>query len=530
METSAVNLREYSRIYTGTNQETGYENPFFGYTADTIELIFKEDKITYFHYPITAPNSLLIDSSLVKDGAIAGENPYCSDKIWKKQANYSSNSIWGNSQPVGKQTGVWLCSWLSGNAIDTTVAPVWKDRWYNPGYIDPQTALFTTNPITTSIMVDIDSQMSFEGGCYYKYFHVGNTQNDTIVNNLTAGNHLKLYLEDWSENPTDLSNNNNTSKIQHFTDECVNYEGINYLERPLDSCLNLYNTNYCETLYSNAIELTGNLSYNIWAKSADWTKGNNTILSKDNRGGYALRIDQGFDTPFMTFFEDTGKMVIMNTEGQVINSKSLPEPSKPTSMLIDSNHFTWVADNSAKKVYQIDYNGDILNSIDFDYNVNIFDIKLDKNENLYVLTNQGLSAFNNLNHIADREVLNPLIYTPFNNSVVNQSNKIPTAPITITPHDITYVTNRHNIEKGAVKFNSDIDNYVEYDTTSNIFNHTPLLSAVSYTYWIKLEDLNQRQIYATIYDYGNATQMTSYEKTISFLNKYVVYKKAKFCI
>ena len=394
METSAVNLREYSRIFTGTNQETGYETPFFGFTTDTTDITFNKDKITYFHYPMIAPSELLVNSSLITDGAIAGENPFTSDKIWKKQANYSTNSIWGDSQPIGKQTGIWLCSWLSGNAVDTNSMPVWKDRWYNPGYIDPTTALFITTPLS-SVVVDVDSVMSFDGGCYYKYFHVGDSHNNTIVNNLTAGNHLKLYIDDWSQYPEDLSQNNNTTRIQYFTNECVNYKGVNYIQRPDDTCLNMHMTNYCETLYSSAIALTGSISYNIWARSDDWTKGNNTIISKDNRGGYAIKVDQGFDNRYMMFLDDAGKMVLLNIEGHVIDSKTLPQPSNPTCLVMDYNHYTWVSDNSAKKVYKIDYNGDLLASIDFGVNVGLKSITLDDNKKLWVLdsNSNSMSSF-----------------------------------------------------------------------------------------------------------------------------------------
>ncbi len=492
METSAVNLREYTKIFTGTNQEIGYETPFFSFITDTTNLILKQDTITYFHYPINAPSALLIDSSLLIDGAVAGNSPYTSDKIWKKQANYASNTFWGNSQPIGKQTGVWLCAWLSGNALDTN--SVWKDRWYNPGYINQHDALYITNPVASSIIIDIDSEISFDGGCYYKYFHVGNIHNNNITNALSSGNHLKLYLEDWSETPIDISNNN-TSKIIGFTNNCVNYQGINYLDNPSDTCLNLNKTNYCETMYSSSISLTGELSYNIWAQSNDWTTGNNTLLSKNNRGGYSLKIDQGFDTSLMVFFDNNGKTTILNRDGLPIISKTLPTYSNPTSVAIDSNHFIWVADNLAKCVYKIDYNGDILNSIKFDNSVNLNSITLDDDKLLWVLdsnTNSvssfdifttALSTSNTICSISLQSIQN--ISIDLNNNLQSTSG----TQIVIDNDNIIWSVNNNKIYKNSTFIMSgdviacDKDNnmWVLFDSNSYLKMDTTTFAYVSGT-------------------------------------------------
>jgi len=386
---SSVNLREYSRIHTGTNQELGYETPFFGYTTNDIQIALKTDGTTYFHYPHTAPSGLLIDSKLATNGAIAGKAPFYSDKIWKKMANYTSTSIWGDSQPEGKQTGVWLCSWLSGNVTNST----WMDRWYNPGYIDSNDAFIVTTPLS-SVVKDIVSEMSFEPDSYYKYFHVGDTYNNMIVDTLSGENNLKLNIENWTQNPVDLSIYNNTSRIENFDNGNISNESANKQYNTNDDSLILNGSNYCVTIHTSAIAMTNDYTFNIWAQSDDWTKGNNTILSKNNRGGYNLKVDQGFNTPFMVFCDDVGKLLIMNNNGDAIISKTLPQPSKPTSLAIDEYNFTWVADNSAKKVYKIDYNGDILDQITFDSTVDLQYITLDSN-NLWCLnsTTNIISSF-----------------------------------------------------------------------------------------------------------------------------------------
>lgn len=116
MSTSeTINLREYNRIFTGTNQKEGYDNPFLGFVTDTAAIILKADKSTYFHFPMTAPQIMLSSTDIINAGAFAGSIPYKSDRIFKKQANYAGSSPWGEAIPQNTQKGTWLCSWLSGN-------------------------------------------------------------------------------------------------------------------------------------------------------------------------------------------------------------------------------------------------------------------------------------------------------------------------------------------------------------------------------------------------------------------------------
>jgi hypothetical protein len=407
---SAVKLREYERIYTGTNQETGYENPILNFVSNTTLQVLPTDKTTYFHYPITAPSGLLIDSDLFNCGAIAGNVPYNSDKIWKKMANYKSTSIWGTSQPIGKQTGVWLCSWLSGCQLTLSGTsgyidspkPVWKDRWYNPGYIDPTTSMMIANA-PSSVIVDIDSEMTFDGGCLYKYYHIGSNKNQLIVNDLSANNALKLHLEDWLENTTDSSIYNNTVILNNYTADMISYKGVNDYDRPEDSCISLNGIDQdCQVLNSSSYQLSGNMSYSIWAHAKDWdnVQGNH-IISKNFRGGWDLKYSNGFFTPVLTVLDrNNGNAGFFNSDASILDSKTLPGTSVPVAALVDDNLFTWVLDNGVyddhKHLYKIDYNGDIRDVIEFPSTANLADVTIDGNNNLWVLeSNTGnVSGFN----------------------------------------------------------------------------------------------------------------------------------------
>lgn len=418
---SAIKLREYERIFTGSNQDMGYENPILGYVSDTTLQILPVDNYTYFHFPITAPSGLLINSDLVNAGAVAGTSPYRSDKVWKKMANYFSTSIWGNSQPIGKQTGVWLCAWLSGNPYSQDSIPVWKDRWFNPGYIDAATSLFISNA-PSAVIMDIDSELTFEAGCYYKYYHLGNIQNQIIVNTLSGTNsNLKIHLEDWKENPIDLSPYKNISNLENYNNNIEKYS-VEATDNINDTCMVLDGINQdCRVLYNSSYVLTGDMTCSIWANSKNWSEvQGNQILSKNYRGGWNLKYNNGFFTPII-FVSDrnSGNFVFLNSDGKPLITKTLPSISHPIGAVMNSDLFTWVLDNGvysgSKHLYKLDYNGDIVDAINLGTNESLKNIAIDQDENVWVLTTNSVSAFNNnLSLVSTNTALSSTNHIDFN--------------------------------------------------------------------------------------------------------------------
>jgi len=184
-----VLMRDYKKLFTGSNQELGNDNITLGYEAYTVNVLLKKDKVTYFHvpqnfFPLKTLN--LNDSALAEAGAIAGDHPIKSDKIFKKKANYKFTSPFGNTKI--ENTGSFLCSWLSGNS-NAYSRPVWMDRYYFPSKISFLGALTATDfnaieyksnyECLQSIfpsqiqVVDIISNSIFEPGTYYAYQHLG---------------------------------------------------------------------------------------------------------------------------------------------------------------------------------------------------------------------------------------------------------------------------------------------------------------------------------------------------------------------
>jgi len=179
-----ITYREYNNLFAGGRQEKGHDKLSLGYSSYTTPYTFKQGKTTWFHapqnmYPYQRLN--IKSSSLVKAGAIAGDHPLRSDKVWKKIGNYRNTSNVGTASE--EQNGQWLCSWLSG-APDINAEPVWVDRFYNPKLTTPFRALTADAGTVTYIpsfdcynlnfdITDVPSSLTFEPGCWYAYSHIG---------------------------------------------------------------------------------------------------------------------------------------------------------------------------------------------------------------------------------------------------------------------------------------------------------------------------------------------------------------------
>lgn len=191
-----VDFRSYTKIHSGTNQNKGLDTMYLGYESGTESVDFHPGRMTYFHtpqnmYPYERIN--IADAGLVEAGAIAGDAPLSSDKIFKKKAGYEKSTNHGN--PFDEQTGEWLCTWLYMNP--DTGEYTWLDRYYNPdnlsyvgamrSKIDPS-YIYTTRHDTVSSRVndnyhiyDKVSDMALSPGNWYSYYHLGTIDYSNII-------------------------------------------------------------------------------------------------------------------------------------------------------------------------------------------------------------------------------------------------------------------------------------------------------------------------------------------------------------
>ena len=189
--------REYNKMFTGTNQLKGSSNISLEYNIDTTEYTFSPG-INYFNTPqdMSPINRINInDTQLISTGAIAGNVPGDSDKIFKKNAGYGQYTRWGS--PSDHQLGTWLCTWLSGGD-DPGQAPVWVDRYYDPdktGYVQALTSssIFSSSTYSSDqfdvfndpgVVVDRPSKLTLEPGCTYAYYRLSETDIGNILSEL----------------------------------------------------------------------------------------------------------------------------------------------------------------------------------------------------------------------------------------------------------------------------------------------------------------------------------------------------------
>lgn len=389
-----VFLRDYNRIYTGTNQSGGYDTPFLGFFADTTALTLKEDKSTYFHYPYTSLQLDLSASELIQTGAFAGAIPYRADKIFKKAADYKKHTVWGDSQPETTQRGTWLCAWLSGNDADPSQTPIWMDRWFSPGHFD---ATITSFLCSTSAVFDTPTRLTFDPGVWYRYDHVGDTTNLQIVSMLCA---LEIHVDDWAEISIDATGNGNNVILQNYTSSMIS-SGVNPAEKTDDNGLKLDGTNqYGSILYSTNYIVSGDLTCNVWVKSADWqNQPSHHFISNGLRGGWSIGVNNGFFTPYNVLIDKEGNIIFNNQTGDFYKDVILPGSPAPVAAAIDSELYTWILDNGVyegyKHLYKMDYNGNIDDAVYFPSSIELYDLAVDQNNLVWVNSDQPLvSSFN----------------------------------------------------------------------------------------------------------------------------------------
>jgi hypothetical protein len=320
MVDSEIDLRDYKKLYTGSHQTRGSDNITIGYEAYTTDIVLAKDKITHFHvpynlYPFKQIN--IAESGLIQAGAIAGDHPVKSDKIFKKLANAQATSPFGAA--ADETTGSFLCSWLSGGA-DINVPPVWVDRYYNPSKLTFVTALttrslkvITYNPVFnimiedagdipgTDDVFDKPSGLVFEPGCYYAYHHYGPSDVEKYLQIFNP------YLEDQGFQYYYNANVSNVL-VSGLTANEYLFDGVNYaITSPLTGIQN-----------SNQFTLAFDMYNKDWSKPFGYQ-----VVGNFLNDGFGI-FNESIVTP--TFYINTPSALnIFNTDLKLI--KNVPYTS-----------------------------------------------------------------------------------------------------------------------------------------------------------------------------------------------------------
>jgi len=297
-----VSYRDYTSIYSGGNQEKGFTNLHLGYDCYSTPYLFSQGKTTWFHmpqnmYPYKRLN--VNTSKLIQAGAIAGDHPLRSDKIWKKLGEYRSTSNQGDT--INETTGQWLCTWLSGGpSVETK--PVWVDRFYTPSKATPYQAL-SANPTPITVnktydclslptgVYDVISNLTFEPGCWYAYSHIGASDVDQ---------NIKLFSTHLQQQGVDQYLRTDGSILDILTEDNIDtlkFTGSEY------AYFDVIDFNLPQNIFT----------INFWANSDDWSAAKGYEIA-GNFNDYGLGIfNYNFVTPFI-FYLSQGKIIVLNRD------------------------------------------------------------------------------------------------------------------------------------------------------------------------------------------------------------------------
>ena len=495
--------REYDKIFSGTNQIQGTNQLSLGYNSYVSIVDLPPDQITYFNapqdmYPVKKIN--INDSGLIEAGAIGGDSPIVSDKIFKKAADYKYNTPYG--APTDEESGVWLCSWLKTNIgtdwdprptykinvivnyenktykclienqnvkpdLDKNIwehirggEPVWVDRYYNPEYYSAEEALkvegqyydYTSKfeyiiqkfNAEQEYVFDKRSDLTFEPGSLYAYYRIGPKENQSIIDTERA-----------------------TLIHEGVTPSYYQNREINPL---LSDTLNLDGQVYVETTSLNKTP-TSDFTISLNIKTEDWSKplgsqivGNFTnqgigLFNKLNTTPFSVLHDKSNVYVYNTDFVLLSQITIQETtgdNGEEIMSVSHLEGSENLHILTKLESET---ENTTYTVYQYDMKGMRVEQFSIPYHgSDIVSMNVDIENYYFLLANNDVKK-HNINN--EREDL-LFKYRLWPKSVVGDPgdtdvNQIPfndTGTIQLEPYkDNVY---RINCEKYTIDMNNNI--------------------------------------------------------------------------
>jgi hypothetical protein len=382
-------LREYNKIFTGTNQTGGYENIYLGYTSNTTEKVFVNDKESFFSYPPTALRKSVHDSGLIEDGATAGHHPLISDRIYLRQIDYTSR-IPDYIQPesITKYSNTWLCAWLSGS---NSGSKVWVDRYYNASYYTLDQALSAqavvyndrTEP-TKEYIFDVPSSLYLEPGAFYRYHRSGLNDSKkylSLIDEYSTDERGSKVLEisSWNSSPLiDHSGYNNNGQVYAENNSLLYQDHLN-----LDG-----STHVVFPAKTSLLD-TDNFAVSLWVKVDDWSNIiGRQIFGNFYNSGYGLINESAIPAALMTLFNPAnGEVFNLNYNLKQVSFnqlKNYPLSLKDKYLINRLPDFSfWVFDTANGTGYKFDAESRLIAKIEGYYGVS--QIEIDHLNNLYLL-------------------------------------------------------------------------------------------------------------------------------------------------
>jgi hypothetical protein len=411
------NFKTYTGIHSG-NKHNNYDKLFLGFDSNHHEVILKSDQVNYFHIPPNIGDYEKIninDLSIISNGAIGGNTPVNSDKIFKRLENYSKTN--DNGDIYDQENGEYLCSWLFYNPQDPADS-LWLDRYYIPKRITKLNALkqstytelsqlvnkpdnyYTTlsaysienriGDIQTGVF-DVVSNLTFEPYAYYIYHHIGKTDSKKLIDNYIKN----IIIQDFSYY-TGVYTTQDGIKTYNFNGE--------YAYTPLIPLI--YEKNFTLQFQIN-IDNPYNISgYNIIGNFID------------NQGIGLVKDD--YYSPFIYSFENN-QVIVFHCDTKTITHRFTID--NIVKFIIPTYAFSryFILDET-NMLYEINNNNVVINKHQIDANLIINDFYF-YNNNIYFLCNNNFYFYIDINTYTYSENI-PFQYTPVNKLIIDKNGKV----------------------------------------------------------------------------------------------------------
>lgn len=406
--------RNYNKIYVHTDRQEGSEKLLLGYQNNVREFTLFKDKETLFHVPSYADTIHINESNLIESGAVAGTFPAAADRIYKNSKGYGN--VTSNGTTTNSPNGTWYCSWLYKDEFGRVE---WMDRFYNPGSLvisDGFCPMLEEKRYTPydPVFRDVPSTMTLEPGVQYKYFHVGEKTNTTILNSYEglSSSHLKLNASGWTVNSTQYDVSPNPVNVTIVTDapSQVLFEPFTQTDRLTANSLRLDNS-FDTTVrvdFDDKYALPNEMSLMLWTRNQNWFTAPSTQLAGNMcfGGGIGIFTESLSSYPYFALLESGyGHLLGVNNDGVPFLDKSLqPTPTltaTPEFVVIDTdnNFIVWNSD-STHTLAKYDNAGKLLRSINLklDLDENTHQLLLGQNDDVIAITDKKIYTLNsNLN-------------------------------------------------------------------------------------------------------------------------------------
>lgn len=376
-----TSVRTYNNIFLGSNQRSGYQNMFLGYTSNLEEFRFIQNDTTYFHYPLNASISALSASTLINRGAKAGDSPMNSDIISVDQFGYSNYTASGPNQ---KNNGEFLCAWLSGEN-NCGCDSVWVERWYDPDTVSQGDAYIQSKKLSgeCGYIWDVPSSMNLIPGVRYYYDRYGADRNEASLNSIN--DLLSLYITNW------------TTSIYDTTERNVGYIVPNYTGE--STTLVLDGNTYAQLPPADFILQRDEISVSIDVYKENWCCGRNSqLLGNYHFGGWGIFYNTGIPNNILTLGDDSGNLYSFNIEGTRIFEKYTEDNPRLHNISFDwittdLNGARWVLDSYNNKILKLDVDDILVEVVNFPPSYNVNKIQISRDNKIYFLDINSKNVF-----------------------------------------------------------------------------------------------------------------------------------------